>query len=71
MARLVHAATSRAAMAKWLLSTASLTASLASLPAAAVASNAVAQLSLSMMNTALLTSSLASLLVAAAPRTLF
>jgi len=73
MARLVHAATSRAAMEDWLLSpmsTASLTASITNLPAAAVASNAVAQLPLSMMNTALLTSSLASLLAAAVPRTL-
>jgi len=70
----VHAAASRAAVATPLLSvmdTALLTASLASLPAAAVASNAVAQSSLSMMNTALLMSSLASRPAAAVPRTLF
>ena len=52
-------------------STASPTASLAGLPAAAVASNVMAQLALSIMKTALLTSSLASLLAIAVPRTLF
>ena len=69
----MHAATSRA-MENWLLSpmgTASLTASLASLPAAAVASNIMAQLALSVTKTAQLTSSLASLLAAAIPRTVF